>query len=1147
VRKAVLAGLFLISGFSGLVYEIVWTRIFGLIFGNTTLAISTVLAAYMLGLSLGAIILGRLADSIKSPLKVYALLEAGIGVSALLIPLLRNPIENFFMILYPTFTDWPTLFVLIKFCTAFLLMLPPTLLMGGTLPVLSRGFIEQEKKMGTGIGLLYGINTLGAVSGAFITAFFLIYNLGVNGSIILAAFFNFLIACLAFLLSIRSPVSPVKLDSVVPETGSVALTNQVLWVMALSGFTALSYEVLWSRILVFILTNSVYAFSIMLTAFLLGIAIGSWIGGWLTDRQNNLRFLLAGIEAGLAVTALVTAILLVNLPAWHFKNFILEPSTSWWYLNGVRFVEACLVMLLPAILMGAAFPVACRLITGRLNHLGEGLGRLYFYNTLGGVAGSFLSGFVLIKYLGTSSTLVLMVLINLLLGLFLFLYSRLQEKKNYRLITGFAVAGMIILIISFTPKTLFSVTYSATEKNYPLVDFREGIEGTVTVHRSHGPGPNNLRIDIDGLNVAGTSFMLRTLQTLQGHLPLFVHPSARDVMQIGFGTGQTSYSALRHPLENFKLVEISADVLDLSAQYFTDINQGVLRNPRFQFTIMDGKNFIRYTPDRFDIIMNDANYAVATASASLFTRDHFNHGRNKLNPGGIFSTWMTTDLDPRDFAIVLRTFQSVFPYCLLWMAPNCINKQVVLMGSAQPIQLDFIKIQKIIKQPAIRDNLSAININSAYDLLDCLVLDSAGIAGIAGQVEVNSDEYPILEFSQRDIRSRDLCAYQNLARIMARPPRWKSLLINLSTDSVLRQQVIDTLQRNQSASRQLLKGMLKFYQGRLKEALQTVLNGSRLIPESQLAAQFFRDMDVITSQLVFEAQQQPGNLETLLKLIRHQIALEEYVSALSQLQNLVLRYPQKASPLYEMARCYLAGGQLDSARMYFQQSLDLNPKLSAAWYFLGEIQRQQNKHDQALVSYRRALDLDGRMYEALNAIAWIYHIRGNYQQAIDLYHRSLTFLEWQPTVLSDLGDCYFNTTAYNEAITCYIKALQFGEPSARLFKKLGSASYMLKHYPQAAYYFRHSLELDSLDSESYYNLGNTMVMQNNLSQAVPYFQKAVQLNKAQADYFNNLAMCYNHLGRQAQALRIFNTGLKIHPGSELLKNNRAAILAIKNK
>ncbi len=188
---------------------------------------------------------------------------------------------------------------------------------------------------------------------------------------------------------------------------------------------------------------------------------------------------------------------------------------------------------------------------------------------------------------------------------------------------------------------------------------------------------------------------------------------------------------------------------------------------------MDGKNFVKYTPHRYNIIMNDANYAVATPSASLFTRDHFVNCLQKLLPDGILSTWMTTDLDPQDFRIVLKTFQSVFPYALMWMAPNCVNKQVVLMGSVTPIQLNFQHLQNTMRIPAIQNDLKTVNIQSAYDVLACLLLDEKGIAAIAAQAPINTDNHPILEFSTKDVRSRDWCAYQNLAEILLHPPNLK--------------------------------------------------------------------------------------------------------------------------------------------------------------------------------------------------------------------------------------------------------------------------------------------------------------------------------------------------------------------------------------
>lgn len=1149
MRKSVVLALFFISGFTGLVYEIIWTRIFGLIFGNTTLAISTVLAAFMLGLALGSRKFGKTGDRLKNHLRTYALLELGVGISALLIPALKGSLEALFALIHPALQNAPFIFYLVKFAIAFAVMLPATFLMGGTLPVISHVVVTHREKIGLGFGMLYSVNTLGAVCGTFLTAFFLIRTLGVVESIFLAVALNILIGLAA--LGIFRFAKMEKPADVYEESSAITIFSPnlrfILWIMALSGFAALSYEVLWSRILVFLMTNSVYAFAVMLTTFLFGIAVGSYFGGRIADRSRDHNSLLGWIEVGMGIAAFFAAYLLIHLPAIHERILTFEPGTSWWQFNGVRFLEAFTIMFLPTFLMGAAFPVAGKILVPELSKMSAGLGWLYFYNTIGGVLGSFLTGFIFISFFGTSATMIAMVVVNLALGIAL-LISR--EKSYSRKNTAFITAGSIavfVLVLIATPKTIFTPVYAAVEKEYPIIDFREGIEGTATVHQIDLPMQHTKRIDVDGLNVAGTSFMLRTLQILQGNLPQFVNPGAQTVLQIGFGTGQTSHSALLHPIGNFTLVEISKDVMDLARLHFSEINKGVLRNDRFNYTILDGKNFVKYTPEKYDVIMNDANYAVATPSASLFTRDHFEYCRRKLKPGGILSTWMTTDLDPRDFDIVLKTFQSVFPYSLLWMAPNCINKQVVLMGSTEPINLDFQAIEKKLSDPQIKSDLAAVNINSAYDLLDCLVLDPQGIKQISQDAPLNSDDHPILEFSRRAIRSRDMCAAQNLAKILTHRPDAKSLLVNLPEDITKEKDVEENLRRHELASGDFLRGMLAFYQGQPKEGMEILLNGSRLVPQSNLASQFFKDMDLVTTQLAVAAQQHPDNPEAQLQLIRQQISQSNYAEALKYLRKLQNRFPQNPLIYYESARCYLSQSKLDSTKMDLEKSLELNPGMSGSWYFLGEVFRRQNRPEKALNAFQKALSIDPRTYEALNGSAAIYKSQGDFSRAAKLYRQSLEQMEYQPAVVVELGDCYLKLKDYSQAVDQYNKALSMGNTSEKVLFNMGNAFLLAGQFTEAEKCFNNVLARNDSNPEIYYNLGNLQAMQNQFSQAIPLYQKAITLSKSEPDYFNNLAMCYRRTGKIRQALAVFDEGLELHPDSPLLMKNAEETKSISTK
>lgn len=1137
--KIVVLVLFFLSGFSGLLYEVVWTRVFGLIFGNTTLAISTVLAAFMSGLALGSVILGKFSDRMKNHLKIYAFLELGIGISALLVPLLKIPIEGLFAAVYPFLENNPLALNLFKFLVAFLIMLPATFLMGGTLPVLSHSLVRAREKLGMDLGRLYSINTFGAMMGTLVTGFFLIRLIGVFSSIPTAVFVNFIIAITAFILARSFPAGTVP-EEKSPKTFLDRNSKIVTAVMAISGFVALSYEVLWSRVLVFVFTNSVYAFTVILTTFLFGIAFGAYAIGRFADRSRQPAALLGWIQAGIGVTVFFASLLLINLPDLHYRIFTLEPNTTWWHWNAIRFFEAFLVMFLPTFLMGASFPVAAKAVVTSLTKLGSGLGVLYFFNTIGGVLGSFLTGFVFISLFGASATMAGLIALSLAAGIFLILQERFEMKPKRVFAYLIPALVLLALAVQFTPKKLFTVAYSTTERDLELIDYREGVEGTVTVHLQKTPFEQKKRIDVDGLNVAGTSFMLRTLQTLQGHLPLIVHGNAEKVLQIGFGTGQTSYSALLHPIEQFTLVEISENVLELSALHFQEINKGVMENPRFRPVILDGKNYLKYTGEKYDVIMNDANYAVATGSASLFTRDHFEYCKSKLKPGGLLSTWMTTDLDPQDFKIVLKTFQFVFPYSVLWMAPNCINKQVVLMGAAEPLALDFEKMRELFADPRIRPEFAAININSAFDLLDCLLLDPEGIARIAAAVPINTDNHPILEFSTRDIRSRDFCAYQNLAAMLIYPPRLNSMVTGLPADSGERNNVEENLQRHFSASRKLLSGMMEFYQGKTGKALETLLNGSRLIPESDLAAYYYTNMDMITWELNREMVKNPENPEAQLKMARHQIGLRQYDAASKLLSRITHRGGDDPFVDYEIARCYLGKTELDSAEYYLRKSLEVNDRLSGAWYFLGQILSRQGKPGEALEAQQRAVVLDPRMYEAHNAAGAIYQAQQKYEEAAAAYRASLSVMEFQPEITGNLADCFLEMKEIPEAISMYQQALKMGNESPSLIFNLGNAYFFNKQYDLATDCYRQAIALDSANPEFYYNLGNTLVMQGNLPAAADVFVQAVQLNPQEPDYYNNLAMCYRSLGDLQTAMQVFNRGLKSAARSELLIQNAQA-------
>ena len=1133
--NAFLLILFFLSGFASLVYEVLWTRLFGLLLGNTTLAISCVLAAFFTGLALGGRYFGRRADLNPRPLRLFAGMEMAILLSGLVILLLRGPIEALFTWAHPWLVPHPLLYYLIRFVIAFMVMLPATFFMGGTLPVMSRAFIQSRQGGAGQLGRLYGINTLGGMAGCLATAFFFLRSFGFTAAYAAAIGIDIFIAGSAWLFARSSGESAIN----APGRSRISLSaaeRVILTAMALSGFIAMSYEVLWSRLLVFILTNATYSFSIMLAAFLASIALGGFAGGRWAERTANPRRLLGLLEIGAGLCAALAFLLLQYIPQLQHHFFMPTAMTSWWEWNGIRFLQAFLVTSLAGLFLGATFPAGFRALSDGPEQTGTKVGELYFYNTLGGVLGSLATGLLLIGWLGAAAAMLVMIVLNILLGAWL-LSGRLLRQSLILAILALILAAAITRL---TPPALLTRLYSISETEYPLVAMREGIEGTVTVHRHASGETGERRIDVDGLNVAGSSRMLRTLQLLQGHLPMMLHSDPHKVLQIGFGTGQTSWAALAHPISSFQLVEISPDVLSLSSEFFQDLNRDVMKDPRFQPLILDGKNQLRYTGERYDVIMNDANYAVATASASLFTRDHFMNGRRRLTPGGIFSTWMTTDLHPEDFRIVLKTFQSVFPHAVLWMAPNCINKQVVLMGSVDPLKIDWAKWQE--RWPQAAAGLESVDIRSPHDLFACLLLDEQGMARLSAGAAVNSDDHPVLEFSTRDVRARDLCAFQNLSAMLAEPADWRQYLRMDANRSGLEAGAMAQIERYARASRQMFQGMLQFYQGQTRRALSTMLNSSRQIPESRLASGFYEEVDRQTLRLVQTMNRAPAAIAPRLELIRHYIGLERYEEAAHLLRSLLRVDVQQPAAAYEMARIHFLQARIDSARIWIDRAVNEGGKSAGASFLSGRIAERENELDRALGEYRSALARDPGMHEAHARIGHILLQQGRYAEARQSLLASLQAAPAQGAVAMEMGDAFLFEEKPEQAAAWYRRARLLGQTGPHLYHNLGNALALLGIPGDAVECYRSALRQDPDNAELHYNLAGVLIRLDQDREAVQLLERAISLDPGQSDYFNNLAMLHRKRGDYAAALRIFDEGLRRHPASRLLLTNRQTTL-----
>jgi len=824
--------LFFLSGATGLIYEMVWVRLFTVVFGNTTYGVSAVLTAFMAGLGMGSYVFGRLVDRKRNPLLIYAYLEVGIALSALAMPHILLLLEGLYSSIYNQYPTSIWLLQVIRTILSFLVLVVPTFLMGATLPVITKFLARRNIHAGRTIGLLYASNTLGATTGCLLTGLVLFKVFGLEMTTYISAALNFLLAGIFLVLNKFAAGAqdedlsaiPVRAGKHAPAAPSREITalerNILLLCFALAGFTSLAYEVLWFRLLVFQMQTTVYAFTAMLTTFLAGIGLGSALFALIDRRQRGAAQYwapFAYLEMAIGVLGLLSIVLLGSL-----DPLITHVSYTFWKFFGLLFASSFIIMLLPTILMGVAFPMVCRIYSQNVGRIGSVVGSVYAWNTVGAIFGAFITGFFLVRLLGTQKSLILISLCNFLIATIVLAFApkvarsaaahpgglEKDEFSRGKLKRAWVLAGLWLLpvvIIVFIPGDFLFQYYNIGEKRHneraEILYADEGVQGITTVHRY----PEGYRVISTGsINVAGTSYTLRTTQILQGHIPMLLHPEAKQVLQVGFGSGETAHIVTQYAnVEQHDTVEISQSVIDTSARFFQDINHDVVKNPKFHPIIMDGANYLRLTRKKYDVIMNDSIWPFYAGNSGLYTRGYFEAGRDHLNPGGIMTSWLPIDIAIDDFKVLLNTFHSVFPYVTVWMATTHDNKHALIAGSLERIEIDLERFLDRFQKFSAAD-LKEINLGDPVDFLDTFKMDEQGFGESFGSSAIHTEDKPILEFSiSRE--QQDWAIYRTYELVQSLST---SFVPYLSSHSGRGREVLDKLAVANRASSHVMKGMV---------------------------------------------------------------------------------------------------------------------------------------------------------------------------------------------------------------------------------------------------------------------------------------------------------------------------------------------------
>lgn len=1038
VERLILA-CFLLSGFASLVYEVVWTRMLVLIFGATTLAISTVLTAFMAGLALGSLLFSRILIQRVHPLLMYALLELGVGIYGLFIPLLLPFLAPLYQMSWDRLHQDFYLFSLVRFFLVGFVLLPPTILMGATLPVLSQFFSRQAYRAGRCLGFLYGMNTLGAVLGTFSTGFILLPGLGVLQSTGVTALINFLVAGLSLLTWKMSKTSDFPEEiRVVPRqvtSSPVASTlrlDRSSWVVLiaffLSGLAAMVYEVAWSRALSLVLGSTIYAFSAMLTTFLLGLALGSFASSLWVERLRSPLRTIGILQIVIGVSAYCTMSMMGELPYLSVFLYRMLPTSEQW-LPILWFVIAFLVMFPPTFFLGMLFPCVVRLFQSRIPMLGRLAGDVYAVNTFGAILGSSLAGFVFIPFFGIQNSVMAMIYLNLVLGIVLLSTYRGVLVGSW--VLGVLILGVLLSVVkpSWNTRVMSSGVfmylpyhaedtratgrtgfYSRLASEGEVIFYKEGITATVTVEKENF---GTMALRVNGRKESGERFM-RT-QVLIGHIPLLFARDPKDILVIGWGSGTTVGSVTQYPVEQVKAVELERGIIE-ATPYFEQANQQPLKDPRVEVIVNDGRNYLLVTPEQFDVIIAQPSLPWITGASNLFTREFFELGASRLRKNGVFGQWITGDaIQYEDLKSVVMAFDSAFGETWIFQThPG----DILLLGFKDTPALDLVRMQEILAKPNISEDLKRVQIHDPYDLLSLYLMGGESIKLMTAGALSNTDDNGYIEFF----------------------------------------------------------GPRHFYASRPDQVRAT----------TEVALMGFLVNEIRAGRLPFSRL--PGtNLDGLyLQLADACLKNDRGPCALS--------YAEESLKQRETAQGHYIRGKVLVSLLDYMESTnpDRNAGISGG-SFKGGLGQREQLLSEVVASFRRALQVDPAWVQAHLELGKLFEKRGDMNAAKEEY---MAVLRQKPDFYEarvNLGTIYIQEGKLQQALNEYQKILPFYPQDSEIHFKLGVIYAKMAQYQQAMRAYETTLSLTPDHPEAHFNLAMIAERGGRREIARPHFRRFLEL------------------------------------------------------
>ena len=1003
----------------GVLYEIIWARQLILFFGSPVFAVSAILSALAAGLGLGSFYFRRLGDGEKRPLRFYAFLGVGLGIFAIIFPTLLDILNAICVLIYRGldvgfyFLSW------IRFVLSFVVLLIPSTLIGGILLLLSRS--AKEKCAGFTADRLFTISTLAASIGCIAAGFFLVQFLGLQNSIYLGVAINVILAGIAFGLDRSWLETSVDLQQDLNDESGISPTVELwrllLWTFAVAGFCVMAYAVLWTRILISFLGNSAYAFSITLTALLLGVAVGSFLFAAITRRIKshvNL-FGLVQIGIGLSLVALIPA----------FGN-LYGISRGLQAAFGVgrfwEFIAGFIVMIVPTILIGASFPLGRQICASA-----ESQSAVQLFSPIGALLGSLCAGFVLIPLIGVRPSLLLTAGLNAVVGCVLIL----RNTEKSQLVSGAAIGGAIltggvglmVLLWGNSPPFLKNGTFWTQRTNDTLAEHTETVDANIATFMDD-QGIHRIYVDND--EIVEASRRGSAPHRIIAHLPLLLHPNPEHGLVLGFGMGITFHTMTQHSVR-VDAVENPKGLIEAARRHFTDLNRNVLDSSSFNHTVNDERNYLLMTPKRYDVVSIGARHPlVSSRGSNLYTADFYRRCKRILTEDGIICQWIPLKRLPEThFKIIVRTFIEAFPNATLWYkyTPDF----AILIGTPERLKINYQRFMARTQIPRVHEALSADDLDG-ISLLDSFMMGEKTVRAYAGDGPVHIDNHPRLEFFQR--RALVNTAHKNIAGLAKYRERSTPYLTNYGrtmSDKIAVRQRIDLYF---DATQKLIEGQIEYAKGEYEKAVG-VLNQAVAINPDDYTIRY--------------------NLGAAVEVVNkdYQEELKETEKVLKQaLQS----NPQDVQKQVELGITYELQGELAKSADAFEEALKYAPNRLELYSLLGPIYERQERYDEALRTYQRleqldpnlpaiifgamasiyhfhkkmlpealqyaqkALAADANSWRVHNLLGVIYTDKKEFEHAVDAFKAAMRLAPNEPMSHSDLAKVYLAQGRYDEAL-----------------------------------------------------------------------------------------------------------------------------------